>query len=407
MTKIKHIKTDVLIIGGGLSGLTLAAVLGKAGVDAVCIDRDPSAAHLAQKYDGRTTAVSHAAHLVLQDAGVWEAMLPDCAPILDIRVADENSPFYLHFASETEANDAPFGWIIENRLMRKALFEGVLRLKKHVRHIAPAEIVKFTSGAADAGVVLKDGTTIVAPLIIGADGRHSMTREWLGIGIAKTDYRQMAIVCNVAHEKDHENVAVEHFRAAGPFAVLPMTKSATGEYRSSIVWTEESADAAAALKWPPKEFDRRLQELFGAHLGRVRHVSSPMGYPLSLMHADTYIGPRAALIAEAAHIIHPIAGQGLNLSMRDVAVLAGLVVEHLKLGLDIGSPTLLKNYESARRSDVARMAGVTDVLNKLFSNRYKSVAVVRNLGLGLVERLPLLKSYFARQAMGLSGKNRR
>jgi len=406
MKKSTHIKTTVLIIGGGLSGLTLAATLGEAGVDVVCIDRDPPVNQLTQKYDGRTTAISYASHKVLQTAGAWEKMLPDCEPILDIRVADGNSPLYLHFASEEDGGRNPFGWIMENRLMRHVLFENVKRLKKHVRHLAPAEIAKFIREKESVGVVLKDGTKITAPLMIGADGRTSATRDWLGIGIRKTDYKQSAIVCNVAHEQDHENVAVEHFLPAGPFAVLPMTKNPQGEHRSSIVWTEHGGDAEKILKLSPEDFDARLLKLFGPHLGAVHHASKPMAYPLGLLHADTYIGARVALMAEAAHVIHPIAGQGLNLSMRDVAVLTELIVEHLQLGLDIGSGVLLKSYEAARRSDTLLMAGVTDILNRLFSNNLQTIRLTRDLGLGIVEKFPILKRYFARQAMGLSGMNK-
>jgi 2-octaprenyl-6-methoxyphenol hydroxylase len=403
MKKPTHIHTTVLIIGGGLSGLTLAATLGEAGVDVVCIDRDPPINQLAQKYDGRTTAISYASHQVLQNAGAWDKMLPDCEPILDIRVADGASPLYLHFASEEDGNGNPFGWIIENRLLRQVLFENVRRLKKQVRHIAPAEIKKFVREKASVGVILNDGTKITAPLMIGADGRNSATREWLGIGIKKADYKQSAIVCNVAHELDHENVAVEHFRPAGPFAILPMTRGKKNEHRSSIVWTEHGGDVEKILKLSPAAFDARLQRLFGLHLGAVHHVSKPMAYPLGLMHADSYTGERVALMAEAAHVIHPIAGQGLNLSMRDVAVLTELIVDHLRLGLDIGSAALLKSYEAARRNDTLLMAGVTDILNRLFSNNLKTIRGARGLGIGIVEKFPLLKSYFARQAMGLSG----
>jgi len=406
MAKAGHIRTTVLIIGGGLSGLTLAATLGEAGVDVVCIDRDLPINQQTQKYDGRTTAISYASHRVLQAAGAWEKMLPDCEPILDIRVADGASPLYLHFDSEADGNGKPFGWIIENRLMRQVLFKNIQRLKKHVRHIAPAEIKNFIREKHSAGVILKDGMKITAPLMIGADGRNSATREWLGTGIKKTDYKQSAIVCNVAHALDHENVAVEHFRPAGPFAVLPMTRSDKGEHRSSIVWTEHGGDAEKILKLSPADFDARLQHLFGPHLGTVRHVSPPMAYPLGLMHADSYSGERVALMAEAAHVIHPIAGQGLNLSMRDVAVLTELIVDHLRLGLDIGSATLLKNYESARRRDTLLMAGVTDILNRLFSNNLQTIRLTRDLGLGIVEKFPFLKRYFARQAMGLSGSLR-
>lgn len=400
---MKTIDTTVLIVGGGLAGLTLAGVLGEAGVDVVCIDRDPPVTQVKDSYDGRTTAVSFASHRVLQAAGAWKKMLPDCEPILDIRVADGASPSFLHFAAEETARGEAFGWIIENRLMRKALFENAQRLKKKIRHLAPAEAESFFSEPGCAGVVLKDGRRISAQLMIGADGRASGTRKWLGIGTKAWSYKQSAIVCNVAHAKDHENVAVEHFLPAGPFAVLPMTRGPKGEHRSSIVWTVEEGDIKSLLGLSAFDFDAHLQDLFGEHLGRVRHVSKPMAYPLTLLHADTYIGARTALMAEAAHVIHPIAGQGLNVSMRDIAVLAELIVDQLALGLDIGSATMLAKYESLRRVDTLLMAGFTDLLNRLFSNNLKSVAAIRDLGLGIVEGIPVLKAFFALQAMGLGG----
>ncbi len=403
MAKAKYIHTNVLIVGGGLSGLALAGTLGEAGIDCVCIDRAPPVTQLAEAYDGRTTAISYASHLVLRTAGVWDTLLPDCAPILDIRVADGNSPLYLHFDSETDGDKNPFGWIIENRILRHRLFNNIKRLKKHVRHIAPAEIKKFIRGKSAAGVVLKDGTEITAPLMIGADGRSSAVRAWLGIDVKTLDYQQSAIVCNVAHELDHESAAVEHFRPAGPFAVLPMTDIANGGHRSSIVWTEHGGDVKDILSLSAEDFDARLQDLFGPHLGEVHHISKPMSYPLGLLHAERYTGDRVALMAEAAHAIHPIAGQGLNLSLRDVAALTELIVAHLRCGLDIGGGALLRQYEAARRGDTLLMAGVTDVLNRLFSNNLKTIRVFRDLGLGMVQKIPPLKRYFARQAMGLSG----
>ncbi|MBU6475542.1 MAG: UbiH/UbiF/VisC/COQ6 family ubiquinone biosynthesis hydroxylase [Alphaproteobacteria bacterium] len=403
MPRPAHIRTSVLIVGGGLSGLALAGALGEAGIDCLCIDRAPPAAQLAEQYDGRTTAISYASHLVLKSAGAWEALLPDCEPINDIRVADGNSPFYLHFDCDGDGGGNPFGWIVENRILRHQLFKNAGRLEKHVRHIAPAEIRNFSSGKASAGVILKDGTKITAPLMIGADGRNSSVRQWLGIDVKTFDYKQSAIVCNVAHKLDHENAAVEHFRPAGPFAVLPMTDSAEGEHRSSVVWTEHGGDVQDILSLSTEDFDARLQDLFGPHLGKVRHVSKPMSYPLSLMHAERYTGTRVALMAEAAHAIHPIAGQGLNLSLRDVAVLTELIVTHLRHGLDIGAATLLQQYETARRGDTLLMAGVTDILNRLFSNDRPAVRLMRGLGLGIVQKIPPLKRYFARQAMGISG----
>lgn len=400
----KELKTDVLIIGGGLAGLTLAGVLGRAGVEVVIIDRDAPVTHLNDNYDGRTTAISFASSRVCMAAGVWDKMADDCCPILDIRVADGQSPQFLHFAAGEDGEGEAFGWIIENRILRKYLF-GNLKGLKNVTHLAPVEIKNFTRTEALAGVVLKDGRKITAPLLVGADGRNSPTRKWLGIEVKSWSYKQAAVVCNVAHERGHENVAVEHFLPAGPFAVLPMTDDEKGNHRSSIVWTVSEKEAAKILKYTLEKFDRQLQELFGDHLGGVRHVSKPMSYPLGLMHADAYIGERVALMAEAAHVIHPIAGQGLNLSMRDIAVLSELVVGRLKLGLDTGASALLREYEQWRRVDTLLMTGFTDVLNRLFSNNLYTVSAVRDLGIGIVDKIPALKGFFARQAMGLGGSS--
>lgn len=402
-SKNKHITTTVLIIGGGLSGLVLAGVLANRGIACAVIDRDDPAKQLQEKYDGRTTAISYASHKVLESAGVWKKMLPHCCPILDIRVADGASPLFLHFDSAEDAKGNPFGWIIENQLMRRALFENIKKQKKRVRHLAPAEIKEFFREESCAGVILKDGTRVSAPLLVGADGRNSVVRKWLGIETAGHEYQQSAIVCNVAHVLDHENAAVEHFLPAGPFAVLPMTKSEKGEFRSSVVWTVEGRDAEKKLQLSPKDFDRALQKLFGAHLGKVRHVSKPMAYPLRLMHAKSYTAPRTVLIAEAAHVIHPIAGQGLNVSMRDIAVLTGLVEDHLKLGIDVGSQNILEKYEQWRRPDTLTMAAFTEVINRLFSNPSPTLGMARDAGLGIVQEIPPLKKFFAGQAMGLGG----
>ena len=400
----KAVTTDILIIGGGLAGQSLGGVLGRAGVEVVIIDRDAPVTHLGGDYDGRTTAISYASHKVLQAAGAWAAIKADGCPILDIRVADGTAPQFLHFATDEDANGEPFGWIIENRLLRKYLFANLKEIK-NVTHLAPVKIKSFRRDAASAGVVLEDGRSISAPLMIGADGRNSATRAWLGIDVKSWSYKQSAIVCNVAHALDHENVAVEHFLPAGPFAVLPMTDDGDGNHRSSVVWTVSEAEAQKILKLAPAKFDAQLQELFGPHLGAVHAVSKPMSYPLGLMHAAAYTAPRVALMAEAAHVIHPIAGQGLNLSMRDIAVLSELVVARLKLGLDTGADTLLQEYEQWRRMDTLLMAGFTDVLNRLFSNNLHSVGALRDLGIGIVDKIPALKGFFARQAVGLGGSS--
>lgn len=393
---------DVLIVGGGLAGLSCAAVLGRAGVNVVILDREAPVTQLHAGYDGRTTAISFASHRVLQAAGAWDALEPDAAPIMDIRVADGTAPQFLHFAASDAGDGQPFGWIIDNAVLRQRLFEN-LRDIDTVTHLAPVTVAGFTSDDTSAGVKLSDGRRISAPLLIGADGRNSATRKWLGIDVKSWSYGQAAVVCNVVHELSHDDVALEHFLPDGPFAVLPMTDDADGNHRSSVVWTVGEGEAKHIIPLPPEKFAARLSAMFAGQLGDVRPVSKPMSYPLGLMHADKYTGPRTALMAEAAHVIHPIAGQGLNLSMRDIAVLAELVVGQMKLGFDPGAPAVLAAYEDWRRTDTLLMAGFTDLLNRLFSNNLYSVRAIRDLGIGIVDKIPVLKGFFARQAMGLGG----
>lgn len=402
--KEEDITTDVLIVGGGLAGLTLAGVLGEAGVDTVVLDHAPPVTQLAKNFDSRATALSFAASRVLQAAGVWRKIAPHAAPVIDIRVTDGEAPVFLHFSSKTHGGGEAFGFNVENLLLRKALFDNVKRLRGRVRHLAPVKIARFIGEKAFSGVVLEDGRRIVAPLMAGADGRGSAVRKWLGIATETSDYRQTAIVCTIAHELDHEGVATEHFLPAGPFALLPLQNGKGGVYRSSVIWTVEGRDAQKYLSLSAAAFDAQLQKLCGPHLGKVHCVQKPAGYPLSLMHAASYTGLRTVLLAEAAHVIHPIAGQGLNVSMRDIAVLAELVADSLKLGLDHGAASLLQNYEQLRRFDAHIMAGFTDVLNRLFSNNFKSVALARDLGLGMVEKIAPLKGFFASQAMGIGGR---
>jgi 2-octaprenyl-6-methoxyphenol hydroxylase len=393
--------TDVLIIGGGLSGLTLAGLLGRAGVDTVVIDRDPPVSQMSEQYDARATALSFATKEILDAAGAWKALERQAAPIRDIRVADGASPLFLHF-DENHSKGRPFGWNVENLLLRRALHDNVKSLKT-VRHLAPAEARSFFVEGPRAGAVLKDGARVSASLMVGADGRGSAVRQWLGIESRTADYAQSAIVCTIAHTKDHESAATEHFLPAGPFAVLPLSKDKSGAFRSSVIWSVHGGDAKKILALAPSAFNARLQALCGAHLGSVRCVSRARSYPLSLLHAEKYAGARTALMAEAAHVIHPIAGQGLNVSMRDAALLADLVTSRLRLGLDIGAEQMLDEYARARRADTRLMTLFTDGLNRLFSNELKSAALARQAGLGLVQRTPLLKKFFARQAMGLGG----
>lgn len=393
-------RMDVIVIGGGLSGGTMAALLGTMGFSVACIDRETPVSHLTEAFDGRTTAISWGSQKVLEQAGVWARLQKDACPIRTIDILDGGSPVLLRFAAE-EVENRSFGWIIENRLIRKALFERMQEISC-VRHIAPMEIVAMARDDDAMTVHLANGERLSAPLVIGADGRQSWTREWAGIGTRQWLYGQRAIVCTAIHERPHNNVAIEHFRAQGPFATLPMTPGPDGEHRSSVVWTEHGPAHQSALHYPQEVFDAALTARFPEGYGRVRQTGGRFSYPLGLQHAHSYIAPRLALIAEAAHGIHPIAGQGLNMGFRDVAALAE-ILDQARDG-DIGGDAALNAYQRQRRMDNMAMAGATDGLNRLFSNRSPALSILRKAGLTMVANLPPAKQFFMRQAMGAAGR---
>lgn len=351
---------------------------------------------MAAPYDGRTTAVAYGSMQVLRGIGVWSALATEAEPIREIRVADGGSPLFLHY-DHRELGDEPLGYIVENRLLRQALFDRASALAP-LTLLAPlgAEAVEAIAGGVT--VRLSDGRTIRVALVIGADGRGSPLREAAGIRTFRKSYGQTAIVCTVRHEIPHHGVAVEHFRRAGPFAILPMTDN-----RSSIVWTERNADAPRLLALDEAGFTRELTLRFGDHLGALTVEGSRWSYPLSLMHAERYTASRLALIGDAAHVIHPIAGQGWNLGVRDIAVLAELLVDAARLGMDLGGAGLLERYERWRRIDNLTLTAVTDGLNRLFSNEVPPVKLIRDLGLATVNRAPRVKRFLMRHAMGLVG----
>ncbi|MDB5364760.1 MAG: 2-octaprenyl-6-methoxyphenyl hydroxylase [Rhodospirillales bacterium] len=393
---------DVLIVGGGLAGLSLAAALGHAGLRVTVADRDAPATQLDEGFDGRTTAIAFGSQRLLTEIGVWPRLAADAEPIREIRVADGGSSLFLHFDHREVApttGGAPFGWIVENRRLRRALFERVAELA-NVTHLAPMAIEDHAAEGETVTARLADGSTRRARLLVGADGRLSPTRERAGIGTIGWPYRQTAIVCVAGHEKPHDGIAVEHFLPPGPFAILPMTDGADGTHRSSIVWTERSETVEALLASDQAAFDEELQRRFGPHLGAVRTLGRRFAYKLSLLQARRFTAPRLALVGEAAHAIHPIAGQGLNLGMRDVAALAELIVDHARLGLDIGSPTLLSAYARRRRVDALALSAATDLLDRLFSNDIPPIAAARRIGLAAVGQVPSLKRFFMRYAMG-------
>lgn len=399
-------EADIVIIGGGLAGLSLAALLGTAGIDVVCIDRDTPESQLQAAFDGRTTAISYGSRQVLEAAGLWDDLAEagdGACPIETIHILDGASRTPDLIFDRFEVGCDAFGWIVENRDFRQCLFERVRALPS-VRHVAPANVTDFARDDRGVTVTTTKGG-FRAPLIIGADGRQSATRDWMGIGTRRWSYRQQAIVCAVIHDNPHHNVAIEHFRAAGPFAALPMVDDAEGNHRSALVWTEHGplAPGKSAKDWPEDVFNAALTARFPSWYGAVRVAGARYAYPLGLVHAHDYIAPRAALVAEAAHGIHPIAGQGLNMGFRDIALIGQLIIEAVRAGRDPGADALLQAYQRGRRIDNMAMAGATDTLNRLFSNEIPPVARIRRIGLKAVSRMPGAKRFFMRQAMGSGG----
>jgi 2-octaprenyl-6-methoxyphenol hydroxylase len=388
--------TEILIIGGGLAGLPLAIALGGAGIPTVIIDREAPARMLAAPFDGRTTAVALGSRQVLNGLGLWPGIAADAEPILDIRVADQGSPLFLHY-DHRDVGDQPFGFIVENRVLRRAMLERVADLPS-LTHLAPAALRAVERTESGVEAVLEDGRRIRARLCVAADGRDSAVRRTAGIGTVGWGYRQHAIACTVAHERAHHGVAVEHFLPGGPFAILPMSGN-----RSSIVWSESSALAPYFMALSPADFATEVARRFGPHLGATDIIGPRWSYPLQVMVARSMIGTRLALLGEAAHVIHPIAGQGLNLGIRDVAALAELLVDACRLGLDPGAPDLLARYQRWRRVDTVALAAVTDGLNRLFSNNIGPVKLARGLGLAVVNQAPPLKRLLMRHAMGVLG----
>ena len=390
--------TDVLIAGGGFAGLALALALRRAlGPRFAVALADPE---LARGDDLRASAIAAAPRRMFEALGVWDAVGGEAQPILDMvitdsRVDDAVRPVFLTFEGEIEPGE-PFAHMIENArlvaaLAASAASAGVTLVSEPVKD--------FTAGRAGVSVELGDGSKWAAKLLVAADGARSRLRERAGIAVHGWSYGQSAIVTTLAHERDHHGRAEEHFLPGGPFAILPLRHN-----RSSIVWTERTADAERLVALPDAEFHDELEKRFGLHLGDITLAGPRRAYPLGLWVARSFIGERMALVGDAAHVIHPIAGQGLNMGLRDIAALAEAVVDGARLGLDPGDATVLERYQRWRRFDTMTMSVSTDALNRLFSNRSDVLRLARDIGLGLVDRLPPLKRMFMREAAGLSGE---
>jgi 2-octaprenyl-6-methoxyphenol hydroxylase len=387
---------ELVVVGGGLVGLSLGIATAQAGLDTLVVDREEPTAMLGESFDGRASAIAYGSQQALLALGVWEKLARDAAPILEIRVADDNAPLFLHY-DHREVGDHPLGWIVENSLLRRALAARVRELP-HLTHAAPRSVAGVERSSTGALVRLDGDGAVRTRLVAAADGKASPIRKAAGIRTIEWSYPQIGIVATVRHEAPHRGVAVEHFLPAGPFAILPLTGN-----RSSIVWTERADLAPPILAMNAADFTEELRRRFGDFLGAVEPVGPRWSYPLAFLHAEDYAAPRLALVGDAAHVIHPIAGQGLNLGLRDVAALAEVLVDARRLGLDIGDTEVLRRYERWRRMDNWMLSAVTDSLNRLFSNAIAPVKLARDLGLAAVNQVPPLKRLFMRHAMGVVG----
>src|ERR1700681_773737 len=391
---------SIVIGGGAFAGLALALALRQGlGADIAIIVADPALASRPSR-DPRATAIVAACRPLFEALGVWHQVAAQAQPILDMvvtdsRLEDATRPVFLTFAGDVEPGE-PFAHMLENRhlidvLATRAEAEGV--------DINATAVADFASRVDGVDVTLADGRVIAASLLVAADGARSKLRERAGIATHGWEYDQSGIVVTVGHERDHAGRAEEHFLPAGPFAILPLTGK-----RSSLVWTEKRAEAARIVALGEDEFRGELEQRFGLHLGEVKALDRPRAFPLGYFVARSFVGERLALVGDAAHVIHPIAGQGLNMGLKDVAALAEVIVDAARLGMDPGSATVLERYQRWRRFDTVTMGIATDGLNRLFSNRSDMLRLARDIGLGLVDRVPNLKRLFIREAAGLVGE---
>ena len=399
MARIGNQRRDVVIGGAGFAGLALAIALRQGLGSAFAVTVVDPALGAAQSKDPRASAIAAAARRLFEAIEVWEAVAAQAQPILDMVVTDSKlddavRPTFLTFGGEVEEGE-PFAHMVENRHLVDALVKKAEDLGIELRAGA---VIGFENAPNAIDVALADGETFSTRLLVGADGAHSKIREQAGIATHGWNYDQSAIVTTVAHEREHNGRAEEHFLPAGPFAILPLTGK-----RSSIVWTETAREAERIVALPDDEFHAELEKRFGLQLGDIAVSGPRRAFPLGLFTARTFIGERLALGGDAAHIIHPIAGQGLNMGLRDVAALAEAIADAARLGLDIGETQVLERYQRWRRFDTMTMGVATDGLNRLFSNSSDVLRLMRDVGLGVVERIPALKRVFIREAAGFTG----
>lgn len=395
---VQNLQVDVLIAGGGIVGTTLAVALKGAdrSLEVAVVERTSAA-----PADDRASAVAASGRRMLEELGVWPALADSAQPIREMIVTDSSAddsvrPVFLTFDGALESGEA-FAQMVPNASLRQAL--GIAASDVGVTWIEPDSVDQFVLGETGMIADLASGTKIETKLLVAADGVRSRLRERAGIRTTGWDYGQTGLVATIEHEKPHHGRAEEHFLPSGPFAVLPLKGN-----RASLVWTEERAEAKRLLDTDTPALNAEITKRIGHHLGAVGIIGRLQSFPLGLRLAREFVRPRFCLVGDAAHAIHPLAGQGLNLGLRDVAALAETLVEARRLGLDIGQTDVLERYQAWRRFDVAEMGALTDGLNRLFSNDVAPIRMVRDIGLGLVNRIPLLKRMMIDQAAGLGSE---
>lgn len=395
--RIMNTDTDIAIVGGGLNGPTLAIALEQRGLNVTVIDALPAPKRGMRDFDGRSYALAHASMRLLRGIDLWDAIKDHTQPMLEIKVTDGRagtgpSPWMMHF-DHTEIEEGPMGYMCQDRHLRQALLakmDGAARITQ----MSGETVVAQSSGQ----LTLASGKTVTAKLIVGADGRASGTAERAGIKRTGWGYGQTAIVCAVEHELPHGGIAHQFFMPTGPLAILPLPDNCC-----SIVWSETETRATKIMAMDDTDFLDALRPTFGSFLGELTLVGKRFSYPLGLTIANRFIADRVVLIGDAAHGVHPIAGQGLNAGLRDVAALVDVLSDAKARGEDIASAAVLARYEQWRRFDTATLAAATDTFNKLFSNDNPLLRAVRDMGMGVINATPRLRRTFIREAAGLTG----
>jgi len=391
---------DLIIIGGGLVGMTLALAAATKGITSHVVDRADPADLTAEGFDGRASAISTASWRLFRHIGLCDALEPFACPIESIAVTDQMKPGRIDFTPEP--HEGSLGRMFPNRQLRLALFEAA-RAEPAIQWHERAEIVARERGEHGVSVTLADGSVLKAAVMVGAEGRGSPTREEAGISIAQWQYDHRAIIAGLTHAKPHDGVAWEIFYPAGPFALLPMRDGEDGSHHSALVWTVDEKDAAGTLKLGDRAFLAEVEERMHGILGAITDVGPRSSFPLGFHHTATITDRRLALVGDAAHGIHPIAGQGLNLGLRDVGALVEVFEEALRLGLDLGDAQVLARYERWRGLDSFMVALATDGLTRLFGVPGKTASAVRRFGMGGVQRIGPLKDWFMDEARGITG----